>query len=139
MDLPEEEYHAAIETIESEAREKNQIPYGVCLFPDDDSIVDAGSKALFLKCAKCWVKGEMDDETFDAFIFHFEEFVEIDYFWVLMDQPAFYYLSRWKDYAGEPTSAELEPELRQIGTRSKKKRRINIEYWTRQPNNNNHE
>ena len=121
----EKEFDAAIEKTETEARAKNQSPYGGCLFPRD-SIVDERDKALFLKLAKWWVKGEMNEESFDLFSFHFSEIVEIDFFWVLMDQPAFFYTSRWKDYAGEPTFAELESELKQIGTRSKKKQRINF-------------
>jgi hypothetical protein len=121
----EKELVQAFKKAEEEARSKNQIPYGVCLFPGD-SIVDERDKALFLKLAKWWVKGEMNDESFDLFIFHFSEIVEIDFFWVLMDQPAFFYKSRWKDYAGEPTYAELESELKQIGTRSKKKQRIDF-------------
>ena len=79
-----------------------------------------------MKFAKWWVKGEMNDESFELFTFHFCEITEVDYFWVLMDQPGFYYTSRWKEYNGEPTYAELESELKQIGTRSKKKQRINF-------------
>lgn len=79
-----------------------------------------------MKFAKWWVNGEMNDDSFSLFYFHFSEIVEIDFFWVLMDQPAFFYKSHWKEYAGEPTYAELESELKQIGTRSKKKQRIDF-------------
>jgi len=121
----------ASDDAESKIRQKFNIPYGVCLFPQESA--NESDIPLFMKMAKWWVKGEMDDESFELFTFHFCEIVEVDYFWILMDQPGFFYAHRWKDRNGEPTYAELESELKQIGTRSKKKKRIdfklNIGHW----------
>lgn len=116
-----EEYH---KQKEQKIRIKYGIPYGVCLFPLE--CADMRDKDLFMKFAKIWLKGEMDDEAFEFFTFHFAEIVEIDFFWVLMDQPAFYYKNIWKDYNGEPDYYDLMPDLYKIGTRSKKKKKINF-------------
>jgi len=104
--------------------DKYEIPYGVSLMISEAMTVT--DIPQFLKFAKWWVQGEMTEEIFDLFCFHYGEVTEVDYFWVLMDQPGFYYLSDWPDHTNEPTHIELKPELKQIGTRSKKKARMNF-------------
>ena len=104
---------------ELEAMEKYQIPYGVWLDPGLG--INESDTDCFMQFAKWWVEGKMDDEIYDTFIFHFCEVVEVDYFWVLMDQPGYFYEYKWPEWTNEPTCIELEPELKQIGTRSKKK------------------
>jgi hypothetical protein len=105
-------------------RDKYAIPYGVCLFPGE--AINKEDIPVFMKFAKWWVKGEMTDEAFELFTFHFCEIVEVDFFWVLMDQPGFYYHKKWHQLNGQLTYKDLENELRKIGTRSKKKCKINF-------------
>jgi hypothetical protein len=107
-----------------QVEDKYEIPYGVSLMVSEAMTVT--DIPQFLKFAKWWVQGEMTEEIFDLFCFHYGEVTEVDYFWVLMDQPGFYYLSDWPDHTNEPTHIELKPELKQIGTRSKKKARMNF-------------
>lgn len=106
-------------------REKYQIPYGVHLMHG------CGMRnfeiPIFMKFAKWWVKGEMDEKIFALFTFHFCEIQEVDFYWVLMDQPGFYYDQEWADRNGEPTFTELESELKSIGTRSKKKAKMTFQ------------
>lgn len=116
------------EMSEDHARDKYDIPYGVCLFPDE--AMRLSEKDLFMKFAKWWVKGELDEESFNLFTFHFCEIVEVDYFWVLMDQPGYWYPKRWQKPDSEPNFNDLEPELKQIGTRSKKKQKIKFKLPT---------
>jgi len=120
----EEKDAKAYDDAETKIRKKYNIPYGVCLFPGE--CANESDIPVFMKFAKWWVKGEMNEESFELFTFHFCEIVEVDYFWILMDQPGFFYSHRWKDCNIEPTYAELEPEFRQIGTRLKKKQHINF-------------
>lgn len=124
IETQEKKHADEYDNAESRIRDKYNIPYGVCLFPFE--CANESDIPVFMKFAKWWVKGEMNDESFELFTFHFCEIVEVDYFWVLMDQPGFFYVNRWKERNGEPTYAELESELKQIGTRSKKKQRINF-------------
>lgn len=123
--LTDQEWKIKNDEIETSARNENQIPYGVCLFVEEAS-THKEDFDLFMKMAKWWVKGEMNEDSFDLFTFHFCEIAEVDYFWVLMEQPGFYYTDSWKEWDGQPTYAELEKELKQIGTRSKKKAKINF-------------
>lgn len=103
-------------------RSKYKIPYGVHLM--GECAINDSDIPVFMEFAKLWVNGEMDDEMFELFTFHFCEIVEVDYFWVLMSKPAFYYENTWAQYNGEPTYAEMEGELKLIGTKSHKKRKI---------------
>lgn len=116
------------EITEEHARQKYDIPYGVCLFPLE-AAWDC-DKELFMKFAKWWLKGELDENSFNLFTFHFGEIVEVEYFWVLMDQPGYWYPKRWQKPDSEPNFNDLEPELKRIGTRSKKKQKIKFKLPT---------
>lgn len=109
---------------EKKYRDKYDIPYGVCLFPEESAF--HSDKDIFMKFAKMWVRGSMDEEIFQLFTFHFGEIVELDYNWILMESPSFYYESKWPDKGDQPNLDEMEAELKRIGTRSKKKARINF-------------
>ena len=84
----------------------------------------------FMIFAKWWIKGEMTEEIFNLFCYHYEEVVEVDYFWVLMDEPGNYY-GDGLECRGEDSEfcgfSRLEGELRRIGTRSKKKAKLNFQ------------
>ena len=121
-----EKYDKITSDEELRIREKYEIPDGVFLFLEEGLIDD--DKPVFMKFAKLWATGQMDDDSFYLFTFHFDEINEVDYFWVLMDKPANYYnegmdTGSSQDKCGYVT---LEPELKRIGTRSKKKGRINF-------------
>jgi hypothetical protein len=102
-------------------RDKYSIPYGVCLFPIEG--VDSRDVETFMKFAEWWASGKMTDKIFDLFNFHFCEIVEVDFYWVLMDQPGFYYKDQWRNPSDHDYST-MEAELKQIGTRSKKKAKM---------------
>ena len=112
------------DALEVRIRDQFDIPYGVCLFPQE--CVQEPDLEPFMKFAKWWVKGEWDDEIADLFCYHYCEMVEVDYFWVLMEQPGYYYTSKWKEWNGEPTYDDLLPELKAIGTRSKRNAQMNF-------------
>jgi hypothetical protein len=129
--------------IKSEIRKykaKLEIPEGVHLMACCGMIMS--DIPQFMKFAKWWLKGEMTDEMFDLFCFHYCEIVEVDYFWVLMDEPGNYYGAGLEELAGSRDSSEsnegssdldtrgyvkLEQELRRIGTRSKKKAKLSFQ------------
>ena len=126
-DDEDEKFTEGMEKIKSEAREKYQIPYGVILFHEEQGMAETIDKAEFMKFAKWWVKGEMTDQIFEYFCSYFDNMAEIDYYWVLMEQPAYFFPWEWPEHTNEPTFEELEPELKQIGTRSKKKAWMSFE------------
>lgn len=76
--------------------------------------------------AKWWIKGEMTDEIIDLFMFHYCEINEVDFYWVLMDEPGNYYGLGIEGDRSQCGYEILESEFKRIGTRSKKKARINF-------------
>lgn len=135
-EYPEDQYpndkdyeHLENKRIEA-IREKYQIPEGVHLM--GECAINDWDISVFMKFAKWWVNGEMNDEIFDVFIFHFCEVVEVDFYWVLMEESGNYYGLGLKEKDEDDIDVELcgfkrlEPELKRIGTRSKKKAKMNF-------------
>lgn len=122
----EEDYEKHEAKRKKEIREKYQIPDGVHLM--DECAINYEDIPVFMKFAKWWVKGEMNEESFDLFCYHFCEVVEVDFFWVLMDEPGNYYEIGMKKGSSRDDCGfvRLEPELKRIGTRSKKSQKINF-------------
>jgi hypothetical protein len=110
------------ENILRKIRSKYQIPYGVHLM--GECAINHSDIPVFMQFADLWMDGAMTNELMDVFIFHFCEVVEVDFFWVLMDKPSFYYCNTWKEYKGEPTYADMEEDFRKIGTMSQDKREL---------------
>lgn len=104
-------------------REKHQIPDGVYLM--GGCAATHHDIPIFMKFAKWWVKGEWDDEIAGLFLFHFCEIAEIDFYWVLMEEPGNYCGLGCND-EDDHGYVNLEPELLRIGTRSKRKAKINF-------------
>lgn len=106
---------------EDQVRVKYDIPDGVFLFPVEGLLL--GDIKKFMKFAKWWIEGKMDDEIFSVFHHHYEEVIEVDYVWVLMGVPSFYYDNESLDGDGHD---KLIDELKNIGTRSKNKAKLNF-------------
>lgn len=116
-------------------REKHSIPDGVYLM--GGCAINDKDIAPFMQFAKWWVKGQWTDEIANLFLFHYCEIVEVDFYWVLMDDPANYCglgiegcidenNEEWRNECGY---IRLEPELKRIGMRSRKKAIINFELY----------
>ncbi len=95
-------------------RKKHKIPQGVFLF--GDSGLTSDDMRHFMISARLWFKGEMTNEDFNSFVFHYGEIAEVDYFWVLMNKPAFFYGDAWGNVEDCNSYEKLEAELRKIGT-----------------------
>jgi hypothetical protein len=107
-------------------REKYQIPEDVHLFQWDTGIDAMEEKTLLTPWIKAWVAGMLTDDQFEHLHFYFEESKECDWGWVLMNEPLGYYDcgSNWKSHK------DAIRELHRIGTRSKKKAKLNnITNW----------
>ena len=106
---------------EDQVRVKYDIPDGVFLFPVEGLLL--GDIKKFMKFAKWWIEGKMNDEIFSVFHHHYEDVIEVDYVWVLMGVPSFYYDNESLDGDGHD---KLIDELKNIGTRSKNKANLNF-------------
>jgi hypothetical protein len=115
-------YRKYIKDKVDEYNKKMEIPYGVSLMEGCGMISSDIPK--FMKFAKWWVKGEMTEEIFELFIYHYSEIIEVDYFWVLMEAPGEWYGMYDESLKSDPNFVLLEPELKRIGTRSKKKAKM---------------
>ena len=108
------EYSAKTEFFNA-IREKHNIPQGVYLF--GESGLRSDDIRHFMSCAKLWNEGEMSETVFNDFLFHYGEIAEVDYFWVLMNKPAFFY----HESNSVNGYKELEDEFKLLGITPRKK------------------
>ena len=110
-----------IERKKAELRKKYEIPDGVYLF---SSVFEGAVRRSDIKYTKNHIadfaKGKMTDETFGDLHFYFEEVAQIDWRWVLVGEPFFYYEESRHDSEDESFEDRIT-ELHSIATRSKSK------------------
>jgi hypothetical protein len=111
---------------ESYFREKYDIPEGVFLFDPCEEGWSESDVALFKPFIKHWVSGRLRSSEANSMHFWFMEFREIDYGWVFMERPCFFYSSPTppeleSDEAYAEYLAKLDADFIEIGSRSRSK------------------
>ena len=105
-----------LSNLEHEFKHKYEIPHGVVFLGSEQAWIDGDTK-LFMRFATWWIQGAMTNELFNLFVMHYEEVIEIDYTWILMDRPSFYYFD---ETTREDYESRIEM-LRAVGIRDEKR------------------
>lgn len=128
-ELPGEEYEKAFKEISDNIRAKYEIPRGVHVFCEEDSIPTRGKAALrgLFNLIPHFVAGRLTKDFIDHhIIFRCLEIDEMDYGWIFLDCPMFFYGGQIEppmtdEEEESADEARIRKELVSIGTRSKNK------------------
>jgi len=104
-------------------REKYDIPIGVHLFGNADTALSIKEVSICRRHINAFVRGKMTSNEFSDLYYFFEEFVECDYGWVLVEKPMFNYQGKngWTETIKEDHINSIVIELKSIATRLKSK------------------
>ena len=121
-EIYDQKYNAFQKTAETRVREKYGIPEGVHLSGYEDWCEWYTLPRTMAFCKPyiaAFVKGKLTEESCANLIHYFDDFNEMDYGWILLEQSSGFYGAGGQDCDIEA----IEAEIMAIGTRSKSKAR----------------
>lgn len=108
-----------VEDRRSMLRGKYDIPQEVHLFYRGmESALGAKDKTMYQRHLAAWVRGKLREEDCMDLYWHFEEFRQCDWGWIMIERPLGYY-----DAPSDEDTDDVLREMVSIGTRSRSKAR----------------